>query len=145
MTEHEGIKPRLDYLIVCDAVAMGPDGRKTLYGVFDKLVFFRFPALYPQCCIVSRWAYGAGSHALRVRILDSDNQVVFDPKVDCKFELKDPLTSAEIVLTVQGLRFPKPSTYTIEITLDGHVETEQKYLRVEQIQPQKNFPPSAQG
>lgn len=113
------IRPKLSYVILCDAVGTAPDGRKTLYGLFTKILARKFPHVQPTLAIVTRWSYGTGGHAMMVQITDSDKKEIFKTPTPFNFVLNDPLTSVDIVLGIQNMQFSRPGTYWIQVSIDG--------------------------
>ena len=131
--ELDPIKPKVDFCITCDAVAQGPDGKKTLYGIFQNLHFPSFPARLPSCAVVIRLSGGAGKHGLSVKIFDPDKNVIFSPPKPMDIELVNPLIAAEIVISLQGMLFPRDGLYWIRIYLNDEKEEQDYPIRVGKI------------
>lgn len=135
------IKPKLNFVVLCDAVGHGPDGKKTLYGLFNRIVAREFPHAHPSLAIVTRWSCGVGPHSMHLRIVDSDKTVVFEPTGQCTFTLEHPLASADVVLNVAPLMFPRPGTYWIQVLLDGRTEEVEEAIFVDRLPAQPHPAP----
>lgn len=135
--EYGSIKPKLLFVIVCDAVAQSPDGKKTLYGLFDRIATLRIPCVHPSFSIMVRWGYGDGKHSMKIRIVDSNREVAFEPADECKFEITDLLSTTDIVLNIQNMTFKKTGMYWVEVYLNGVKEEQEVGIFVERVRIQK--------
>jgi hypothetical protein len=113
-------------MVLCDAVGYGPDGKKTLYGLFHRVAARDFPCTHPSMCVATRWSYGDGKYRMQIRITDSDHAVVFEPTDPC-----------EIVLTIQNLQFKRPGTYWVQAILDGEPLDEETAIFIEKVPPEQ--------
>ena len=123
------IRPSLIFLVTCDAIGHGPDGKKTFYGVFDQILARQFPCIHPQMAIIVKWGLGMGAHEMKIRIATSDSNVIFETPQALKFQMNDPLVSVDLVINIQNLRIPKAGVYYVRILLDDEwIETERTLL-----------------
>ena len=72
--------PDLVALLVCDATAVDPGGKVTLYGVFDVICAERFPLRHPQFSVFCRCRFAAPGRAqLVVSAPDGSTLAALDP------------------------------------------------------------------
>lgn len=128
------ITPNLDYIILCDSVSNSPDGKKTLYGLFDTINSKRFPCVHSNFFILIRFINGMGKHKLQVQILDPNDKPVFKTSKTIEIKLDNPLAGADLVMQFQGFVFKIPGSYRIKVILDGKpIEEEMKSFQLKQV------------
>lgn len=64
-------------LLTCDAVASDPNGKITLYGIFDRIWASQFPAVHPMLSIFWRCRV-PGPGRVSVRVLKPDGLTLMD-------------------------------------------------------------------
>ncbi len=105
-------------LLACDAVARDPNGKTTLYGIFDRIWAVQFPAIHPTFSIYWR-CFVPGPGRVDVAILRPDGSTLA--------ELEPIETNKEVPHTLQG-------TYTLagfEFPSDGEYVWVLRYNRVD--------------
>ncbi|MBI4566849.1 MAG: hypothetical protein HY719_00465 [Planctomycetes bacterium] len=117
------IPPKLCTLLICDAVAQAPYGRRTLYGVFHHLaVAGNFPMVYGPAAVYVVLGFGTGKHEVQIELVDGGDHRVFALPEACPVTLESPLARAELVLSIQNLAFPAAGTYFLRVYIDGRKE-----------------------
>lgn len=103
-------------LLTCDATVRDPNGKTTLYGIFDRIGAAKFPAAHPMFSIYWKClAPGPG----RVGV------AVFRPDGSQLTELEPVETSREGPHVIQGtyalgaFQFPVPGAYAIVLIYNG--------------------------
>ena len=128
------ITPNVDYIILCDSVSNSPDGKKTLYGLFDTIRSKGFPCVHSNFSMLVRLINGMGKHKLQVQILDPNDKPVFKTSKTMEIKLDNPLVGADLVMQFQGFVFKVPGPYRIEVILDGRlIEEKTKSFQLEQV------------
>jgi hypothetical protein len=130
---NDTIIPKVDYIILCDSVSSSPEGKKTLYGLFDSINSKKFPCIHPSFFLLIRLINGMGIHRTEVQILDPHDKIIFktDP---LEIKLDNPLAGADFVIQLQGFAFPVQGTYRIKVLLNGKpVEEEVKSFQLNQV------------
>ena len=128
------ITPNLDYIILCDSVSNSPDGKKTLYGLFDTINSKKFPCVHSNFFILIRVINGMGTHKLQVQILDPNDKPVFKTPKPVEIRLDNPLAGVDLVIQFQGFVFKIPGSYRIKVILDGKpIEEEMKSFQLKQV------------
>lgn len=111
-------KGRVHYFILCDAVTPG-GGKKTLYGVFNQINAFEFPAVHPMCALAIELSTDEGEHEISFTLKDSAGNDVIPPMPPFKAEAGPPLGIIDAVVNLQNIKFDHPGIYTFGVYLDG--------------------------
>ena len=114
---------------LCDFAA-DYQGKLVVSGVFDTLAARALPIVHPQCALALRFCFtpdDTGRHKLSINIIDEDgvsldpNNMPIEPEFEVQLPNKVPFLTRNLILNLQGLRFPKAGIYSIDIGLDGEV------------------------
>lgn len=118
---------KVEVFALCDA-ATDSYGKLNILGAFDVINSRKVPVVHPQCSIASRMRFDRierGEHTLRVNIVDEDGKAVV-PALEAKLQINfpDQLPSQifNIILNMQGLKFEKFGTFSIDLALDNRQE-----------------------
>ena len=114
--------------VLCDA-ATDYGGKLNLLGAFDTIVTSHLPAVHPQCSIALRIAFSKieeGSHKVKINFVDEDGKFVM-PSIDMPVDIAIPAEVNSLVrnfiINIQQLKFDKPGQYSIDVALNGRMET----------------------
>jgi hypothetical protein len=112
---------------LCDA-ASDYGGKLCLLGAFDTITAPQFPSMHPQCAIALRIVFEKieeGQHKLRLGFVDDDGRALMPP-IDMPVKVGVPpdssFISQNIIVSIQGLKFDRPGTYSIDLAIDGRHE-----------------------
>ncbi len=102
--------PELQALLVCDAVAIDPNGKVTLYGVFDLIWAAQVPTRHPQLAIFVKCRV-EGPVDLQVLVTDPDGNTML---------ALDPLRAevagiAQGIYSIAALEFRTTGSYRIAV------------------------------
>jgi hypothetical protein len=103
-------------MLICDAVHVDPtSGKITIIGCFGAISASRFPAVHPSMTIFAELTDGRGKVPLLLRVIDVDEDRT--PVVEAQFEvdIPDPLAVQVVVWPLQGLTFPEPGEYRVQL------------------------------
>jgi hypothetical protein len=88
------------------------------------------PVVHPACSLALRFCFtpeDSGRHQLSINIIDEDGQPL-DPnnmpiKPDFEVKLPDstPFITRNIIINLQGLKFPKSGLYSVDIGCDDEI------------------------
>ena len=108
-------KPILSHLVVCDSVAQGPDGKATLYGLFNRIVVEKVPTAHSDMTLFMTFAYGrAGKYSIRFEISAPSKKIALNsPPIN--FELQDDKAVHNVNIRFQGFPLPEEGPYRIAI------------------------------
>ena len=113
--------------VLCDA-ATEFAGKINLLGAFDTINSPQMPASVPSCSIALRLMFEKieeGAHKLRLGVVDEDGKLLINP-VDFPLDIRVPedagFVARNLVINFQGLHFPKPGRYSVDLALDGRHE-----------------------
>jgi hypothetical protein len=113
------MKPRLQFSLLCLGVEE-EKGPPSFLHVFQVLPSERFPFQFPAGSgffVVTGWTRGEGEHTQTTRILAGDGTALVDSG-EHPFELAEN-GSFMLVQFLDGVQFPEPGDYSVEISLDG--------------------------
>ena len=103
-------------LLVCDAVAHDPNGKTTLYGIFDRIWSSTFPAVHPMFAIYWRCVV-PGPGRVGVSILKPDESILTDLEpVETSNEQPH---SMQGTYTLGGFEFPAEGEYALVLKHNG--------------------------
>lgn len=117
---NEQIRPQLQFAVFCDGVTP-PDqrGKVSFIGIFDK---FLRPGIIPHFTLCLGWKNGKGHFVQSFRILDPNlKELLKSP--DLPVDVKHETDSVRNVINIDGINFPTPGVYWIEILLEGETVT----------------------
>ncbi len=103
-------------LLTCDAATRDPSGKVTLYGLFDRVLSARFPAVHGLFAIYWRCTV-PGPGRLSVAILKPDGSVLADlDPVEVGQEGSQVMQGTH---TLAGVQFPVDGDYSIILVFNG--------------------------
>ena len=119
---------KVELFVLCDA-ATDYQGKLNLLGTFDSIWANQMPAVHPICAVALRLRFlkiEEGEHKIKISIVDGDGKAVVRPveaNVNILFK-NTPLTSTatNMILNLQGLKFPGYGEYSIDLAIDGRHE-----------------------
>jgi hypothetical protein len=114
---------------LCDS-ANDYNGKLVISGTFDTLAARAVPVVHPSCALSLRFCFtqeDAGRHKLSINIINEDGEPL-DPKnmpIEPEFEVQlpnnVPFLTRNMVMNLQGLKFPETGIYSIDIGCDGEL------------------------
>lgn len=131
---------------LCDYAA-DYNGKMVINGTFDTLAAPSMPVVHPQCCLALRLCItpeDAGHHKFSVNIINADGMSI-DEKMpivaDMPIELPEtvPFMTRNLILNLQGLRFPEDGIYSIDICVDDELQSRIP-LRIVEVNKQTGQP-----
>jgi hypothetical protein len=114
---------------LCDFAA-DYNGKLVITGTFDTLAARAVPVVHPACALAMRFCFtpeDTGKHQLSINIIDEDgesldpNNMPIKPDFEIQLPKNVPFITRNIVMNLQGLRFPKAGIYSIDIGCDGEI------------------------
>ena len=114
---------------LCDFAA-DYNGKLVISGTFDSLAARALPVVHPSCALAMRFCFtqeDAGRHTLSINIINEDgesldpNNMPIKPEFDVQLPKGTPFLTRNIVMNLQGLRFPEDGIYSIDIGCDDEV------------------------
>jgi hypothetical protein len=119
---------KVELFVLCDA-ATDYQGKLNILGTFDSLWVREVPAVHPFCAVAIRLRFQRveeGDHRVRITIVDEDGTSVVNP-VDTTIAIQFHHTprmslATNMILNLQGLKFPAFGEYSLDLALDGRQE-----------------------
>lgn len=114
---------------LCDFAA-DYNGKLVISGTFDTLAARALPVVHPACALALRFCFtpeDEGRHKLSINIINEDgesldpNNMPIKPEFDVHLPNAMPFLTRNIVMNLQGLRFPADGIYSIDIGCDGEI------------------------
>jgi hypothetical protein len=114
---------------LCDFAA-DYNGKLVISGTFDTLAARAVPVVHPACALAMRFCFtpeDAGRHKLSINIINEDgesldpNNMPIEPEFEVALPKNVPFLTRNIVMNLQGLRFPETGIYSIDIGCDGEI------------------------
>jgi len=114
---------------LCDFAA-DYNGKLVISGTFDTLAARALPVVHPSCALALRFCFtqeDIGKHKLSINIINEDgdsldpNNMPIEPEFDVQLPQDIPFLTRNIVMNLQGLRFPEDGIYSIDIGCDGEL------------------------
>lgn len=110
-------RPDLIALLVCDAIAMDPGGKVTLYGIFDRIWAATCPARHPQFVVYAKCRFSApGEAKVVIEAPDGRNLVATEP-----MRPSEPGT-AQAIYGFTAFEFPVFGDYRVRLVSGGQPE-----------------------
>jgi hypothetical protein len=112
---------------LCDFAA-DYNGKLVISGTFDTLAARALPVVHPSCALAMRFCFtqeDVGRHKLSINIINEDGESIapsnmpIEPEFDVKLPDGVPFNTRNMVMNLQGLRFPEGGIYSIDISCDG--------------------------
>lgn len=111
--------PKLAAILFCDAAATAPDGKFTLYGIFDVIGCHKAPVRHPQFSIFWK-LYSNQLGKISVRIEKPDGSpLMTGPSLDLR---ENPFGIHQGVFTLGGVEFPILGDYRAVLLLNDTTE-----------------------
>lgn len=114
---------------LCDFAA-DYNGKLVISGTFDTLAARSLPVVHPSCALALRFCFtqeDAGRHKLSINIINEDgasldpNNMPIEPEFDVQLPKNVPFLTRNVVMNLQGLRFPEDGIYSIDIGCDDEI------------------------
>lgn len=133
----------LQVATLCDFAAEY-QGKMVISGTFDALAAKATPIVHPQCSLAMRFCFTPeddGDHELQISVIDGDGTPI-NEKMPIKgsMPVKMPENSAfmtrHLIVGFQGLKFPKPGVYSVDVLVDGEL-IQRLPLRIVKVEDQQ--------
>jgi len=139
MAEYTNV-PDVLALIVCDQIITDRlTGKQSLIGMFTNVQSWRFPVMHPHLSVYVALTEGRGKTPLTIRITDSDDARRPVVEGTGTVEFKNPRAIANLALNFQGLTFPEPGEYRVQILCQDTVLRDSR-LSLVKVDPPKRPP-----
>lgn len=134
---------------LCDYAA-DYNGKLIINGTFDTLAARQLPVVHPQCSLALRICFtpeDIGHHKFSITIINDDGEVLdpnnmpIEPEFDVKLPDSAPFITRNIVMNLQGLRFPRAGLYSLDISCDGELSVRLP-LRIAEVKQGSDGKPS---
>jgi hypothetical protein len=107
--------PYIRAFLLCDAVEIDKDGKRSIRGIVNGYVAKAFPTVVPKLSVFLVFSDGRGDVPFRIRLTAVDDEV--DPLFDQQTVIKcdDPHLPYELVIGLENLEFPAPGEYRFQV------------------------------
>ena len=110
----------VDFAFLCDAATADP--KLNILGQFDVIRARSFPATHPRMVVVVRLEghlTEAGGHNLNLALVDDDGAEILERRLDLPFQVPPRGGKCNIITELNGVTFPRPGRYSVEVLVDG--------------------------
>jgi hypothetical protein len=102
-------------MIICDAIHVDPStGKNTLLGLFSSIVAQGFPATQ-TFCVYAAVSDGRGTVPMVLRLVTADEEEAPLWELEGQVSFDDPRMFAEMSFVLQGVVFPQPGEYRVQL------------------------------
>jgi len=113
------MKPTLQFSVLCDDIRREDNGKFMFLGLFETIGGAKFPLKHSRFYVADRWCKGIGSFREKIRIVDSESGKTLLESNETAFELKELHHYHTTINRYDGIVFPQPGKYFVEVLLDG--------------------------
>ncbi len=114
------VTPDVLSLLVCDQILIDRlTGKTSLIGLFSTIGVARFPVRHPQLCVFASLTDGRGKTPVEITIIDSEDARAPVVSGIAQVEFKNPHAVACLNLHFNGLVFPEPGGYRVQLKCHG--------------------------
>ncbi len=109
--------------LIADEANISREGKLNVLGVFDRIASPSFPMVHPKMVFVFRieagFTDGGATSAVRVRLVDADNGVLFEAGGEIVAPQVEPgeFATAHQLFTLLGTQFAQPGMYRFVIEM----------------------------
>ena len=108
--------PELLSAVVCDMVIVDAlTGKGTVVGIFDTINAFEYPVRHNALFVFCQLTNGRGRVKVRIQIVDLQDEEKILCESTVEQEFIDVRQVANVVLGVNGLVFPHPGEYRVQV------------------------------
>jgi len=112
------MNPTLQFSILCDDVRREDNGKFMFLGLFETIGGAKFPIKHPRFYVSNRWCKGAGTFIERIRIFQEEAGKTLIESKPTTFELKGMQHYHTTINRFNGVSFPSPGKYLVEVLLN---------------------------
>ncbi len=111
------MEPRIKAALLCDYALTSEDGKLSVIGIFGNINFPTLPNAYPRFFVVMVVMLDAGTHPVRLGIVDPSGQQMLPdpPSVEVKVELAGADTN--LVIDFNNLPFQRAGIHQVQLYL----------------------------
>jgi hypothetical protein len=116
-------------LVVCDGCWQDPyTGKFTLIGTFSTIAGESFPLSHPILTVYAALTDGRGNMPIRLQLVDVNEAEEPLFVHDGEVAFADPRMVSEVVFIGQGIQFPHPGEYRLQLFANNEFMTERRIL-----------------
>jgi len=139
-----GLQPILLSAITCNRVILDKvSGMPSVIDIVQTVNAWRYPARCPQIVFFCELTNGHGTTAVRVRLVDSqEERVIFEKDGTVAFE--DVRQIVTLAMDLHGIVFPSPGEYRFQLFTGGDLLGERRIM-CRKVEPPKDAKSGEQG
>jgi hypothetical protein len=124
----QGIPPICQAMVLCDGLHQSPStGRMSLLETIgNRLLAADFPQTWSPIAVYLVLTSGHGSTALTLRWTGPDGEPLPGSEQQLEVDFADPLEMHEVFFFCDGLVFPEPGEYRLELIVAGEIVTDRR-------------------
>lgn len=126
------------YTFICEGANISQNGNLNVLSIFQNINAEKFPFTFAKMIYVASIQFHraeTGTHYFKVNFIDIDGKLIIPP-LEGEFTVSEKNLFANLLLGIEGIVFPGPGTYAIDLTID-HQHLASDNIQVNQV---KNNP-----
>ncbi|HNV86775.1 MAG TPA: hypothetical protein PKL97_07425 [Candidatus Omnitrophota bacterium] len=112
------INPTMQFSILCDDVRREDNGKFMFLGLFETIGGASFPLKHSRFYVANRWCKGAGAFKEKIRVIREETGESLLVSGETTFELKELHHYHTTINRFDGIVFPAPGKYLVEVLLN---------------------------
>jgi hypothetical protein len=115
------MQPTVKAALLCDYALTSDDGKLSVMGIFGNINFPTLPNATPRFFVVVILTLDAGSHPVRLGILDPSGQQVLTDPPTVEVNVQIPGADTNLVVDFNNLPFNRAGIFQVQVFLDGRL------------------------
>jgi hypothetical protein len=115
------MQPMVRAALLCDYALTSEDGKLSVVGIFGNINLATIPGTYPRFFVVIIVALDAGSHAVRVGIVDPMGQQMLPDQPLASVDVDVSGTERNLVVDLQNLLFNHAGIHQVQLYVAGRL------------------------
>jgi hypothetical protein len=119
-------------IVIADAVHIDPsNGKAFILGTFSVIHATGFPAAHQFMAVFISLTGGRGIVPIRATIIRTGEEEEIIAQTDGEVEFSDPRVIVDLMLGLEGIVFPAPGEYRVQLYAAGEFMTERRLVVVD--------------
>jgi hypothetical protein len=115
------MQPTVKAALLCDYALTSDDGKLSVLGIFSNISFPSLPNATPRFFVVVILTLDAGTHPVRLGILDPSGQQVLTNPPTVEVNVEMPGADTNLVVDFNNLPFNRAGIFQVQLFLDGRL------------------------
>lgn len=133
--------PQVLTMTIADVVHRDPGtGKFSILGTYNAIAAQDFPCIHPSLGVFLALTDGMGKTPLLLRLIDAEEERPPVFKIEATVSFVDPTQVAEMGFACQGVKFPEPGEYRLQLFAGGEPLLERRlFVHAVGLKGQRRF------